>query len=88
MLKALRKLPVDISYSIRQSIGRIQEQPDTLRKVGMHVLFWTLKARRPLRIDELRHALATDFDNGIGSDDLSSDEDNIGSVVGEEGFIP
>lgn len=88
LLKAARMLSVDMSQSIRQTMDRIQTQTETLKDIGIRVLFWILKARRPLRIDELRHALAVDLGGGLAGDDEFLDEDFLQNNMGEEQLIP
>ena len=43
---------------------------------------------RPLRIDELRHALAVDLGGGLAGDDEFLDEDFLQNDIGEEDPIP
>ena len=67
-------------------------QTETLKNIGIRVLFWTLKAMRPLRIDELRHALAMDSGDGelAGHDEEEvADEDFLhDDNMGEEELVP
>ena len=88
LLKAARMLSIDMSRSIRETMDRIQNQTETLRSLGIRVLFWVLKAMRPLRIDELRHALAVDLEAEITVDDDLSDEDLLHDNMAEEELIP
>jgi len=58
----------------RDAIRRIQEQSESRSKVAMQALMWVSRSKRPLRVDELRHALAVE----IGSTHLNPD--NIPSI--------
>jgi len=68
--KVLQKVAttgVDLDCVYAQTLQRIRDQNGSRSKLGMEVLMWVSHAERPLRIDELRHALAveigaTDFD--------------------------
>jgi len=53
---------------------RIQEQSENRSKLAMQALMWVSRSQRPLRVDELRYALAVE----IGSTHL--DPDNISSI--------
>ena len=58
---------VDLDCVYAQTLQRIRDQNGSRSKLGMEVLMWVSHAEWPLRIDELRHALAvetgaTDFD--------------------------
>ena len=48
-----------------ETLSRIQAQPRSRSKLGMEVLMWVSHAERPLRVDELCHALGVE-----GSTDL------------------
>ena len=55
------------------TLSRIRAQPPNISKLGMEVLMWVSHAERPLRVDELCHALGVE-----GSMDL--DIDNIPAI--------
>ena len=55
---ALGRLPTDIFTMYDQTIERIRDQPAENAELGLKVLSITLGATRPLKTDELRHALA------------------------------
>jgi len=56
------------------TLGRIKGQGGEKAKLGMACLMWISHAKRPLKLDELCHALAVD----IGSSSLSAD--NVPSI--------
>jgi len=49
------------------TLSRVQAQPRSRSKLGMQVLMWVSHSERPLRVDELCHALGTEE----GSSDLN-----------------
>ena len=51
-------------------LGRIKAQGGEKARLGMAVLMWITHSRRPLRVDEICHAIAI----RIGSNDLNSDD--------------
>ena len=60
---------LDLGSVYEATLGRIKAQGGGKARLGMGVLMWISHSRRPLQVDELRHALAIQ----IGSSDLSSD---------------
>jgi len=67
MLQKVATTGVNLDNVYDQTLRRIKEQDGDRSRLGMEVLMWVSHAERPLRIDELRHALAvelgaTDFD--------------------------
>jgi hypothetical protein len=56
---ALRSLSFNIYEVFESSFQRIQNQSGSRQQVAMNTLMWISYARRPLTINELRHALAT-----------------------------
>ena len=60
---------VDLDNVYDQTMRRIREQKGDRSRLGMEVLMWVSHAERPLRIDELCHALATE----MGAPDLNSE---------------
>ena len=86
--KATRMLSADISQSISIAMDRIQAQVAPLRDIGIRVLFWVLRAMRPLRIEELRHALAVELDDDeVTHDELLDDEFEDDDFT-DEGLVP
>lgn len=86
--KATRLLSADVSQSISNTMDRIQAQAATLRDIGTRVLFWILRAMRPLKIEELRHALTVELNDGEISDDEASHDEFLDDNFTEEGLIP
>ena len=79
MLQKVATTGVDLDNVYDQTLRRIKEQRGGRSRLGMEVLMWVSHAERPLRIDELCHALAVE----MGTTDL--DPDNIrpqGTVLG------
>ena len=71
MLQKVATTGVDLENVYDQTLKRIREQKGDRSRLGMEVLMWVSHAERPLRIDELSHALAVE----AGSTDL--DPENI-----------
>ena len=46
------------------SIQRIKLQEEDDTKLGMNILQWLAHAKRPMKVDELRHALAVEYERG------------------------
>ena len=78
--KALKTLPMDLENTFEGVIGRIQQLPTSQAQLGMRVLMWLHLAYRPLKLNELQHALAVDTTNiGIGTLEVENEfnTDNI-----------
>ena len=71
MLQKVATTGVDLDSTYTQTLQRIRDQKGDRSRLGIEALMWVSHAERPLRIDELRHALAVE----MGSTDL--DPDNI-----------
>jgi len=71
MLQKVATMGVNLDCVYAQTLQRIRDQMGSRSRLGMEVLMWVSHAERPLRIDELCHALAVE----IGSTDL--DTENI-----------
>jgi len=56
------------------TLGRIKRQGEEKARLGMTALMWISHAERPLKVDELCHALGVE----IGSPDI--DDDNAPSI--------
>lgn len=69
--RCLRNLSANLDQVYEDTIRRIQGEPRNRQHVAMQSLMWISHARRPLHVDELRHALATE----LGDTDL--DRDNL-----------
>ncbi|KAL8993426.1 MAG: hypothetical protein Q9169_006358 [Polycauliona sp. 2 TL-2023] len=68
---ALKELPEELDSMYDQAIERIQNQDPELAALAIKLLCWTHYAARPLRTDELRHAVA------IEPHDTSFDEEGL-----------
>ena len=67
MLEKVATTGVDLDNVYDQTLRRIKEQKGDRSRLGMEVLMWVSHAERPLRIDELCHALSAE----IGTTDLN-----------------
>ena len=67
--KALGALTTKLGDAFGSTIERIKRQPEDSADQAMQVLLWVHLAERPLLVDELLHALATE----IGHRDLHRD---------------
>lgn len=57
-------MPVDLAENFQWTIDRVRKQPVANRvRLAFKVFTWLVTAKRPLHIDELRHALATDHES-------------------------
>jgi len=61
MLRKVATTGVDLETVYDQTLRRIKEQKRDRSRLGMEVLMWVSYAERPLRIDELSHALAVEM---------------------------
>lgn len=61
ILMALQSLPSKLEDTYKESLLRIQNQPESDSTLGMRVLQWISQSKRPLLVDELRHALAVEW---------------------------
>jgi plasmid replication initiation protein len=57
VIKVLDNLPKDIDDIYDQAMERIERQPKADKELAERVLSWITYARRPLRVEELQHAL-------------------------------
>ena len=64
MLRNVATAGVGLDSVYGQTLQRIREQRGDRSRLGMEVLMWVSHAERPLRIDELCHALAAVFPTG------------------------
>jgi len=62
---------VDLDSVYDQMLQRIKEQKGDRARLGVEVLMWVSRAERPLRIDELCHALAVEMET------TDPDQENI-----------
>ena len=59
---ALESMPNELDELYRQTVERIRRQPGDDGELGMKVLSWVTHAKRPLRVEEIQHALAVEID--------------------------
>ena len=69
--KSLKNLSANLSQAFEATLRRIDNEPRNRQRIALQSLMWISHARCPLRINELRHALATQ----IGDTEL--DRDNL-----------
>jgi len=62
MLRKVATTGVDLDSVYDQTLRRIREQKGDRSRLGMEVLMWVSHAERPLRINELCHALAVEME--------------------------
>jgi hypothetical protein len=55
---AVERLPEGLDETYNEAMGRIRGQRKYDRELAERALPWIVNARRPLSLDELRHALA------------------------------
>jgi len=76
--QALPRLPLELGSAYAGMLARIQKSshsPHPASNLGMRVLMWLHLATRPLRLEELQHALAVVLEEGQpGNVDLDEDE--------------
>lgn len=77
--KILNSLPEKLQDVYSDCIGRIEKQTEADRLLGMRVLSWITRAKRPLSEQELTHALA--FESGDTKIDWTGIPD-ISTVIG------
>jgi len=83
MLRRVVTTRADLVSVYDQTLQRIREQEDGRSTLGMGVLMWVSHAERPLRIDELCHALAVDTEAmDLDSENIRPQETVIGSCLG------
>ncbi|KFZ04968.1 hypothetical protein V501_08817 [Pseudogymnoascus sp. VKM F-4519 (FW-2642)] len=72
--KALDVLPDKLEKTYDDALERIQRQPEDESKLAMRVLSWITHAVRPLKVEEIQHAIAImNFD----PDDTTLDEEGL-----------
>jgi ankyrin repeat domain-containing protein 50 len=74
--KALETIPNDLSQLYEETLQRIKKQSPKRSELGMAVLGWISYAKRPILIDELRHALAVGYEEDE-TWQTSMDTDNL-----------
>lgn len=76
----LNALPTSLNATYNDAMDRIANQNEEDRELAQRVLFWITFAKRPLRILELRHALAVEEGETDLDDENLADQDIVLSV--------
>src|ERR1700761_457034 len=63
--KVLDNLPSDLESAFKDTVERIDKQPDPQKLLAHKVLMWVVGARRPLTVGELRRAVALKLESQI-----------------------
>jgi len=83
MLQKVATTGVDLDTVYDQTLRRIKEQKGDRSRLGMQVLMWVSHAERPLRIDELCHALAVEMEaTDLDLDNIRPLDTVLGSCLG------
>ena len=83
MLRTVATTGVGLDSMYAQTLQRIREQKGDRSRLGMEVLMWVSHAERPLRIDELCHALAVDIQStDLDPENIRQQDTVIGSCLG------
>jgi hypothetical protein len=62
ILKALQSLPSRLEDNYKETLVRIQNQAEPDNALGMRILQWVSHSKRLLLVDEVRHALAVEWE--------------------------
>ena len=83
MLRKVATTGVGLDNVYVQTLQRIREQKGGRSRLGMEVLMWVSHAERPLRIDELCHALAVDIQStDLDPENIRPQDTVLGSCLG------
>ena len=83
MLEKVAATGVNLDSVYAQTLQRIREQTGDRSRLGIEVLVWVSHAERPLRIDELCHALAVEMEKtDIDPENIRSGQIILGSCLG------
>ena len=83
MFQKVTTTGVDLDSVYSQTLQQINEQKGDRRRLGMKVLMWLSHAKRPLRIDELCHALAVDVEaTDLDPENIRPQDTVLGSCLG------
>jgi len=83
MLQKVATAGVDLDTVYDQTLPRIKEQKGDRSRLGMEVLMWVSHAERPLRIDELCHALAVEIEaTDLDPENIRPQDTVLGSCLG------
>ena len=83
MLQKVATTGVDLDSVYDQTLRRIKEQKGGRSRLGMEVLMWVSHAERPLRIEELCHALAVETEaTDLDLENVPPPDTVLGSCLG------
>ena len=83
MLRKVATTGVDLDNVYDQTLKRIREQKGDRSRLGIQVLMWVSHAKRPLRIDELCHALAVEpRSTDLDPENIPPQDTVLGSCLG------
>ena len=83
MLRKISTTGVDLDNVYDQTLRRIKEQKGDRSRLGMEVLMWASYAERPLRIEELCHALAVEMGaTELDLENVRQQDTVVGSCLG------
>ena len=83
MLQKVAATGVNLDSVYAQTLQRIRDQTGDRSRLGIEVLVWVSHAERPLRIDELCHALAVEMEEtDIDPENIRSGQVILGSCLG------
>ena len=83
MLQKVTTTGVDLDSVYGQTLQQIKEQKGDRARLGMEALMWVSYAKRPLRIDELCHALAVDVEaTDLDAGNIQPQDTVLGSCLG------
>ena len=83
MLRNVATAGIGLDSVYGQTLQRIREQKGDRSRLGMEVLMWVSHAERPLRIDELCHALAVDMQStDLDPENIRPQDTVLGSCLG------
>lgn len=64
ILKALESFPSKLEDTFQETLNRIRSQAKSDSALGIKILQWLSRSKRPLMVNELRHALAVEWVDG------------------------
>ena len=69
--ETLQRMPINLAEAYESTFTRIMQQSPSRARLALRVLSWVMNCKRPLLVEELRHALAVE----VGTMEL--DEENL-----------
>jgi len=83
MLQRVATTRVDLDSVYDQTLQRIKERKGDRSRLGMEVLMWVSHSERPLRIDELCHALSVEiWSTDLNPENTRPQDTVLGSCLG------